>query len=143
MNTAAQIEAECTGLRHQDIVSLPLGLLGFEQVKEYVWIQQEEETPFCWMQARRDLSLAFLVVPVFDVVPDYQPHLSDEDVEFLGLSAPSDALIYGIVTLRAEGRATVNLKGPIVVNRFSRVAKQVVLTNAPSYSLQHSLPAAA
>ena len=50
------------------------------------------------------------------------------------------ALIYNIVTLRANGRATMNLKGPVVLNRYTLTGKQVVITNAAQYALQHPLP---
>ena len=75
-----------------------------------------------------------------DPVPDYEPDVATEDVEFLELSSPEDALLFNIVTLRGDGRATVNLKGPIVVNRYTLKGKQVVLTNAARYALQHPLP---
>jgi flagellar assembly factor FliW len=51
-------------------------------------------------------------------------------------------LIYAVVTLRGPGRATANLKGPIVVNRSTGVGKQVVLLNAAQYPLQYVLPSA-
>ena len=41
--------------------------------------------------------------------------------------------------LPANGRATVNLKGPLVINRFSRIARQVIIANSADYSLQHPL----
>jgi flagellar assembly factor FliW len=50
--------------------------------------------------------------------------------------------LIGIVTVHDERRATVNLKGPIVINRHTRVAKQVIIANAASYSVTHPLPVA-
>ena len=41
-----------------------------------------------------------------------------------------------------NGGATVNLKGPIVVNRHTLRGKQVIPTNAPKFALQHPLPVA-
>jgi flagellar assembly factor FliW len=125
-----------------NVIHLPLGLLGLEQIKKYMLLASPEEAPFAWLQVMDDPNLAFLVVPVFDVVPGYQPDISHEDVEFLDLNGPEDALVLGIVTMRGNGRATVNLKGPVVINRHTRVAKQVVITNAAEYSLQHPLPVA-
>jgi flagellar assembly factor FliW len=37
----------------------------------------------------------------------------------------------------------MNLKGPIVVNRFTLIGKQVVIANASQYSLQHPIVVAA
>jgi flagellar assembly factor FliW len=99
-----------------------------------------EEYPFLWLQVLEDPNLAFLVISPFEVVPEYQPDIPNEDVEFLGLKEPSDALIYNIVTLRRPGLATVNLKGPIILNHNTLIGKQVVIVNAADYALQHSLP---
>ena len=119
---------------------LPCGLLGFEQVKRYVLSSIPGEEPFLWFRDQKDPALAFLVISPFEVVPSYQPDLPAEDVLFLGLESPEDALLLNIVTLRARSRSTVNLKGPIVINRFSLIGKQVVLANAADYSVQHPLP---
>ena len=122
------------------VVHLPCGLLGFEQVKRYVLSAISGEEPFLWFRDQKDPALAFLVVSPFEVFPSYQPDLPAEDVRFLGLETPEDALLLNIVTLRARGRSTVNLKGPIVINRFSLIGKQCVLANAAEYSVQHPLP---
>ncbi len=121
-------------------VHLPCGLLGFEQVKRYTLSSIPGEEPFMWFRDQNDPALAFLVVSPFEVLPSYQPDLPAEDVRFLGLEGPEDALLLNIVTLRSRGRSTVNLKGPIVINRFSLIGKQVVLANAADYSVQHPLP---
>src|SRR6185369_99926 len=98
------------------------------------------EQPFVWLQAAETPALAFLLISPFVVTSDYQPDIPAADVESLGLAAPDDALVLNIVTLRRDSVATVNLKGPIVVNRHTRVARQVVLNNAAQYSVQHPLP---
>jgi flagellar assembly factor FliW len=139
MSTAGETELDLPIPCDQDQIHLPLGLLGFEQFKEYVWLQRPEEAPFCWLQARQCPSLAFLVVAPAEVMTSYAPDISEEDAAFLKLSSPSDACIYGIVTLRAHGRATVNLKGPIVLNRFTLRGKQVVPVNAADFPLQYPL----
>ncbi|MDX1950911.1 MAG: flagellar assembly protein FliW [Verrucomicrobiota bacterium] len=128
-------------LSRQEQIHLPAGLLGFESIKFYLLSSEMEEAPFSWLQASDDVNLAFLVIPPFDFVPEYQPEISDEDVQFLGLTSPLDAWIFNIVTLRTGG-ATMNLKGPVVINRHTLIGKQVVLVNAADYSLQHPLPVA-
>jgi flagellar assembly factor FliW len=122
------------------VIHLPCGLLGFEQVKRYVLSYIPGEEPFAWFRDQNDPALAFLVVPPFEVLTDYSPDLPAEDVQFLGLESPDDALLLNIVTLRPRGRSSVNLKGPIVINRFSLIGKQVILANAAEYSVQHPLP---
>ena len=142
MKTLELMEPERRIVNREDVIELPYGLLGFERVKDYVLIARPHEQPFMWFQMVADSNQAFLVVPPSLVAPDYQPDLSNDDVEFLGLTCPEDALLLNIVTLRGGGPATVNLKGPIVINRQTLIGKQVIPNNAAKYSLRHPLPVA-
>lgn len=117
-------------MRDNNVLQLPLGLLGFEQFKRYELLSRPEEAPFLWLQVLDQPDLAFVVVSPTVVVPDYEPQISDEDVEFLDLRTPADALVFNIVTLRGRNNATVNLKGPVLVNRRTLVGKQIIPLNA-------------
>lgn len=119
---------------------MPTGILGFEQMKNYLLIANPDEEPFQWLQVKDNAALAFVVINPFLVVPDYRPDIPQVDADLLGLESSEDAALYNIVTLHGASRATVNLKGPIVVNRSTGVSKQVVLANAAEYSVQHPLP---
>jgi flagellar assembly factor FliW len=134
-------ELESVRVKNENIITMPAGLLGFEDIKQFVLLSNPEDAPFSWFQVLNDASLAFLVLPPFDAIPEYQPEISDEDVKYLALKKPADALIYNIVTLRGT-QATINLKGPIVINRFTLRGKQVVIQNAALYSVRHPLPLA-
>jgi flagellar assembly factor FliW len=140
MNTTEAIEREVLTSRKEQPINLPLGLPGFEPLKDYALVTEEDQAPFSWLQVVNDPSLAFIIISPFEVVSDYEPDIPKEDVEFLEISSPRDVLLFSIVTLRGKGRATVNLKGPIVVNRHTCRGKQVVLANAARYQLQHPLP---
>ena len=140
MKCAETIETEMPALVPGNQLRLPMGLLGFEQIKDYVLLVNPAEEPFAWLQVEANASLAFVVVDPFLVMPAYQPDIPQPDVDFLGLKQPSDALLLNIVTVHGPNRATVNLKGPIVVNRLTHVGKQVILANAAEYSVQHPLP---
>ena len=141
MITAEMTEIETRETEATDIIRLPFGLLGFEHVKEFVLLTNPDEAPFMWFQMQDDARRAFLVVPPFSIMPGYQPDISDDEVDFLELSDPADAILLNIVTLRGPGKATVNLKGPIVINRRTLTGKQVILNNAAQYSLHHPLAA--
>ena len=142
METVDSNTCEPRSSEQENLIQLPLGLLGFEHIKCYSLISQADEAPFKWFQVPGDESLAFLVVNPFEVLPDYQPEISPDDVAFLRLPSPEEALIFNIVTLRPGKRATVNLKGPVVLNRNDFRGKQVILANASKYALQHPLPTA-
>lgn len=140
MNTAEIETVTPVTRRSETVIHLPSGLLGFEQVKRYVLSSLPGEEPFQWFKDQKNPALAFVVISPFEVLAHYAPDLPTEDVNYLELESPEDALLLNIVTLRRGGRATVNLKGPIVINRFSLLGKQVILANAADYSVQHPLP---
>ena len=132
-------EATQTAPPISNIVHFPSGLLGFEQRKKFALVGRKQEAPFLWLEAQDDSGLAFIVVAPKHVVPDYQPELSDEDAKFLGLNTSRDALVLSIVALSGHGQATINLKGPLVINARTRIGKQIVPVNADDYSTQYPL----
>jgi flagellar assembly factor FliW len=140
MNTLELTPTERPATNGNDVIQLPSGLLGFERVKNYRLLTRPEEEPFMWFQMVGETKQAFLVVPPHYALPDYRPDLSDLDVAFLDLEDPSEAFVLNIVTLRGKGQATVNLKGPIVINRRTRIGKQVIPVNAAEYAIRHPLP---
>jgi flagellar assembly factor FliW len=124
------------------IITPPMGLLGFEQHKRFVLLGSPEEAPFLWLHMADDPNLSFLVISPFMVQPSYQPDFGDEDIKFLALQKPEDALIFNIVTVHQDGQAMVNLKGPIVVNRQTLTGKQCIPRNSSNYSLKHPIDSA-
>ncbi len=142
MTTTAITDAPETALSKECSLELPLGLLGFETIKHFVLSSNDDEAPFQWLQMVDAPRHSFVVVEPATLVADYHPDLSDEDVRFLGLEGADDALVLNIVTLRPGGRPTMNLKGPLVINRRTLIGKQVIPLNAARFPLQHPLPAA-
>ena len=96
----------------------------------------------CQRFARRDeIVAAIVVIEPGGIVPGYEPEIFDEDAHQLDLRDPAEAMILNIVTVRHQNpvEATVNLIGPIVVNRRTRVGRQLVISNYSRYSAHHAL----
>ncbi len=143
MKCAELTEPEITARTpHKNIVRIPTGLLGFEQIKDYVLTTNPDEEPFAWLHVEDNTALAFVVIDPFVVLPEYQPDIPKMDVEFLQIKESKDALLLGIVTINENQPPTVNLKGPIVINRHTHTGKQVIIANAAEYSVKHPLPVA-
>lgn len=141
MNTAGDTAAaQRLQIKPENVISMPLGLLGFEHVKKYVLLSNPEEAPFLWLQMLDQTNQGFVVVSPSTIAPEYAPDISPPDIEFLGIQSPADALLLNIVTVRGN-EATVNLKGPIVVNRNTFVAKQCIPVNVANFALQHPVAA--
>ena len=143
MKCAETMEPDTTARTpHRNNVRIPTGLLGFEQIKDYVLTTNPEEEPFAWLHVEDNSALAFVVIDPFVVLPDYKPDLPQVDVEFLQIKSAGDAILLGIVTINENQQPTVNLKGPIVINRHTHTGKQVIISNAGNYSVKHPLPVA-
>jgi len=123
-------------------LELPQGLIGFANYKRAELLYLPDHLPFLWMKlhsAKDDLH--FIVIEPGGIVPGYEPEIFDTDAEQLDLRDPAEAMILNIVTLRRQRpvEATVNLIGPIVVNRRSRIGRQLVISNYSRYSAHHEL----
>ena len=83
--------------------------------------------------------MGFVVVPPWVFYPDYEFELDSGTAERLNLQQAEDAVVFAVVTLREQAEeSTMNLLGPIVVNRFTHEAAQVVLPSA-GYSVRAPL----
>jgi len=111
-------------------LNFPSGILGFEEIKEYTLQPLPELDPFFWMESVGNSEQSFLMVPPSHVVETYSLEITGDDEEFLELNSPEDAIILNIVTFSPNQSMTVNLKGPIVVNRHTFNAKQIIPRNA-------------
>lgn len=123
-------------------IHLPQGLIGFASYTRAELLYLPDHLPFLWMKLHGKLdALRFIVIEPGGIVPGYEPELFEVDAERLGISSPADAMILNIVTLRRQDpvEATVNLIGPVVVNRRTRVGRQLVISNYSRYSAHHLL----
>ncbi len=119
----------------------PCGLLGFESSKRFRLVAPKDTQPFMWLEGQDGDRHSFLVVPPSGVLEHYTLNLSDEDVDSIGLVSPEDGVVLNIATCHSEGKFTVNLKGPIIYNRDTLVARQVVPQNSADLPLAHHLDA--
>jgi flagellar assembly factor FliW len=139
MSTLAELAPETQTSRRDEVIRLPLGLLGFEHIKDYVMLVNPDEEPFLRLKPAEESKPAFIVIPPHFVVNNYRPDIREEDVEFLDLMDPSDAFVVNIVNLSDPLHKTINLKGPIVINRHSLIGKQVILANSADFASDHPL----
>ncbi len=122
-------------------VELPGGLIGMPQLRKFEIAALPESWPFVGLRSLGQEEIHFLAVAPQNLLPDYQLELGDDDAEALELDSADDALIYNIVTVHNTERqyVTANLIGPIVINRQTRIGRQVILANSDSFSSKHAL----
>ncbi|MFK3676390.1 flagellar assembly protein FliW [Microbacterium sp. NPDC090218] len=78
------------------------------------------------MRAVQDAELRLYLVDPRSVLSEYAPILTDEQAEGLALGSPDDALILVVAHPSADG-VSVNLLAPVIVNRTTGAASQVIL----------------
>lgn len=110
------------------VLSFATGLPGFPQARTFALEPLSPELePFCRMRCLDQPGVAFTVMPPGVVFDDYQVVVDEESVERLDLHEPDDAVVLAIVTLSVPPEPPkVNLLGPLVINRRTRAAAQVV-----------------
>ena len=101
---------------------LPQGLIGFAEYNRAELLYLPDHLPFLWMK------LALKPRPKVIWMQ-------------LDLRDPAEAMILNIVTLQRQQpvEATVNLIGPLVVNRRTLIGRQLVISNYSRFSAHHSL----
>ena len=124
-----------------NVISLPTGLFGFAEIKSMELVFDKEELPFMWLREEKKDGLAFIVIEPGGIIPNYSVEISDMDVETLEITGPEDTMILNIVTLPHDqsGKISLNLVGPIIINRRSLVGKQCIINNHEQYSARHTL----
>ena len=123
-----------------DVIYFSKGLPGFAEEQRFALLPQGEESPFFFLQSIKDPNLTFLLVDPFAFFKEYHFEIDDKLAAQLELSGTQPPMALCIVNI-PQGKTrdmTANLSAPVVINRFARLGRQVVLTDT-SYSLRQRL----
>jgi flagellar assembly factor FliW len=121
-------------------VVFPQGLFGFEDLTDYVLLDAERQ-PFYWLQSLDQEKVAFVLINPFLIRADYEANIGNDELEEIGINAPEKALIFSIVTIPPDGGPmTVNLQGPLAINRDTHQGKQAILAD-PRWKTKHDVMA--
>lgn len=127
-------------IEEQDVVRFADGIPAFEDEHEFVVLPYEEGTPYMFLQSMATPELAFLMTDPFVFFPDYSFELDDENMEKLAINSMDDVLVCTLISIPRSGVAdmTTNLLAPVVINRHTMQAKQIVLEKT-QYTTKHRL----
>jgi len=113
------------------LVHCPEGLLGFEELRRFALVEIEDCRPFVWLVSIEDPEVSFpLADPRFFQEDGYGVHLSPTDEQRLDLRAGDSVAVFVVVTIDPHRGATANMRGPIVLNTRTRLARQVITYGA-------------
>jgi len=95
------------------------GLLGFEDLRRFVLIHEEETAPFKSLISLEEPKIGFPLLSPWHLDIEYDPG-NNYDLEKL--------VFFNIITLEDElGRMTANMKAPIILDVFEQSGQQVIL----------------
>ena len=122
-------------LPHALPVRFLAGMPGLEAYTRFTLIDIDGSAVY-WLQCDDEPEIALPVAEAFAILPDYACDLSAADARSLGLVDESEALVLTVLTVPESGDITANLLAPIVINRVTGRARQVIL-DRPDYDLRH------
>lgn len=126
-------------IEKENIITFDNGILGFEDLKQFVIVDIEECLPFEWLVSVKDPLIAFPILNPMPFFSDYNPVQSIGDLSSLGIKDTKNVEIFCTVTLgNSPSDVTINLKGPIIINMKNKKGKQFIVTE-DYYSLHHPL----
>ena len=116
-------------------------IFGYEDFSKYTIIEHDGNDMFQWLQCVENPELAFPVsIPGYFDIKDYIFEIDEATADLLQAKDAENLMIYNIVTIPSNNPkgATINLLGPIVVNRQNNKAVQYVVANS-NYSSHYPL----
>lgn len=120
------------------IITFESGLPGFETLKEFILIDNGDQTsPFKWLQCVNEPQVAFAVANPFMILTGYDIDIPEEAVAELDLKDAGDVLVYAIVVVPQDiTKISMNLKAPIIINGINKKGAQIILDTG-KYSVRH------
>jgi flagellar assembly factor FliW len=110
-------------------ITMAVPMPGFPAHREFVLVRLNDEGMLYAFTSTEDPELRFLVAPPEPFFPEYAPEIDDDVFAALNSKDP-DRLLLMVVITAGTNETTANLLAPIVVDRDSMRAVQVVLSGS-------------
>ncbi len=103
------------------IYYFPDGILGFEHLREFVLISEEDTVPFKWLISIEEPHIGFPLLSPWLLDIEYSPGRDYNE---------QNLVLFVIVTLEDENhQMTANMKAPLILNSYTQDGRQVILTS--------------
>jgi flagellar assembly factor FliW len=120
------------------VYTFPRGLIGFEQLKQYLLLDSTKGPTIRWLQSIERPEVAFILTEPQNFLAEYTvnlpssfPLVADLDIKRV--------TVFTIVCLdRAQGTLCLNIQAPLILDPFSRKGMQV-LTDVPTATISFPL----
>ena len=115
-------------LKSEDVLTFNEGLLGFQDLRQFVLLDDPNDDIFAWLQSCELPSIAFPVLEPEIFGHKYITGLNRTDSESLKLQVGQAPAYLNIITIPDDPtQMTANIKAPIVINLEQKIARQCVL----------------
>lgn len=140
--TKMKIETHMFGvieIKDDKVITFNEGLPGFEELKKFGIIENEENSPLKHLQSLEDGNICFVIVDPYIFKKDYAPIINESYFEKLGGGEDSDFAIYSTVCLKTPlEESTLNLAGPLLIHVDNKLGIQVI-AEEKMYRTKHKL----
>ncbi|MDD2558259.1 MAG: flagellar assembly protein FliW [Desulfuromonadaceae bacterium] len=123
----------------QTVLHFPQGLIGFEDLRDFVVMPNEKDGPLFWIQSVEDAQVALVLTDPTNFFPTYLVEPEAHECKALGMEGEDKCHALVVVTVDTERKVTLNLVAPVLFAPHSNRAIQVILENS-GYSIQTPLP---
>ena len=119
-------------------ITMAAPMPGFPAHRDFVLVRLNEDGLLYAFTSIQDPELRFLVAPPEPFFPDYAPEIENEVFSALNTTDPDRLLLMVVITAGVD-ETTANLMAPIVVDRDTMRATQVVLSGSgyPVRAIMH------
>ncbi len=112
----------------EDIFMFPEGLLGFQDLRQFILLDDPNDDIFAWLQSCELPSIAFPVLEPEIFGQYYNVSLTKNENELLKLTPEQKPTFMSIITIPDDPtQMTANVKAPIAINMNYKIARQCVL----------------
>ncbi|MFA6540348.1 MAG: flagellar assembly protein FliW [Bacteroidota bacterium] len=99
------------------VLNFPYGLIGFEENRKFLVVNDEESEPFRWLVSLDDPELSFPMIDVSTYSEISNKYFPKENVTLFAVASIKEHF----------DESTVNMRSPIVIDNADRKGKQIVL----------------
>lgn len=119
----------------------PQGLIGFEDLREFIVMPNQKQGPLFWIQSVEDPQVAFVLSDPTNFFLDYRIAPEPAEREKLGMKEGDECFVLSVVTVHPDRSITFNLAAPILFAPATNRAMQVILEKT-QYQTRTPLPTA-
>jgi flagellar assembly factor FliW len=122
-----------------NVIHFPEGLVGLDQLHDFLVMPNKKEGPLFWMQSVDDPDFAFVVTDPTNFFLNYQVKAAAIERKKLQISPDDEYFVLSIVSISPEKEITLNLAGPILYSPKTNRALQGILEDN-KYDTKTPLP---